>query len=165
MTAEHLTGLQSLYCTTEQLRELRIRDVLWWKKGRPAGDADLFPVFNLLTNNAHIVPVFSCAGHRDCDRSYIMFGHSERGLNQLMQLLAGIRAAIKDSAVAHQYRVSLILMSNLWPCGEAKDRRPYPTAILEYNYDSPAEREVYLKALIEQSERLVKRWINESTNK
>ncbi len=74
----------SLYLDDEEMRELRIRSCLWEKNGFPGGDEELFPVFRAMSKTKDVAIAWSCAGHKDQGRIYMLFGCTEAGFQMLL---------------------------------------------------------------------------------
>lgn len=142
----------SMYLDPDQLRDLRIRAFLWHKNGFPGGDQELFPIFRSLLRLKHAVPIWSCAGHEDRGRFYLMFGTDEQGFYQLLRLLASIRQALSHagpSSGTRVYNLDLRLSTSMWPIRNARENEHYPMALLEYNYVGSQEH-LSLLACVQQ---------------
>ena len=142
----------SLYLDDEEMRELRIRSCLWEKNGFPGGDEELFPVFRSMSKTKDVAIAWSCAGHKDQGRIYLLFGCTEAGFEMLQNMLEDTQDQLNTESATypvHAYRAGLFIGRGVWPI-RTETQQFYSTVTLDYNYETPAERVRALQVIIER---------------
>ncbi len=142
----------SLYLDDEEMRELRIRSCLWEKNGFPGGDEELFPVFRAMSKTKDVAIAWSCAGHKDQGRIYMLFGCTEAGFQMLQNMLEDTQDQLNTESATypvHAYRAGLFIGRGVWPI-RTETQQFYSTVTLDYNYETPAERVRALQVIIER---------------